>query len=86
MKVKILSKDERETLKKARAILKQVARYNNRIERIRDWCDENKSKDNGGKKWKAATAARYDLYDETWNVGIGIYDDGEVILKSKVRY
>ena len=75
MKVKILSKDEREILKNARAILKRVVKYGTKLQKIRDWADENKEKDIGGKKWKAATAAMYDLLDETWNVGISWSDD-----------
>ena len=87
MKVKILSKAEHETLKNARAILKRVAKYGAKLQKIRDWSDENKEKDKGGKKWKAATAAMYDLLDETWNVGIATSDDEwtDTILQMFVR-
>ena len=88
MKVKILSKAERETLKNARAILKRVVKYGTKLQKIRDWADENKEKDIGGKKWSAATEAMYDLLDETWNVGIETADEDftEATLRMKVRY
>ena len=84
MKVKILCKSERETLKKAREILRQANRHVMKLEKIREWCDENKNKDKGGKKWKAATAALYDFYDEATSVGIDIFEDG-VVLKSSAK-
>ena len=80
MKNKFLSSDERNVILAARKILKKVGRKNAKLESIRDWCDENKDKDKGGVKWKAATKELYDLLDETWKLGIRVEQNGEIEL------
>ena len=83
MKKKFFSKEDREILRKARAILRKVEKKNAKLDEIRAICDENN--DRGGTKWKATTLELYNFLDETWNSGIRVEQNGEVVLETVPR-